>query len=66
MQITSNSQLQMQSYSNMQQSSALTEQNASNKTLESDTVSISQDALSAASNDVERNPVILPGTIKPK
>jgi hypothetical protein len=66
MQISANSQLQMQAYNKMQQSTPLAEQTASNKTLQSDTVSFSQEALTAASEDVQRNPVILPGTLKPK
>ncbi|MDN3378288.1 MULTISPECIES: hypothetical protein [unclassified Pseudoalteromonas] len=48
MQVTGNSQLQMQAYNSMQQSKPALEQSASNKTLQSDTVSISQEALAAA------------------
>ncbi|KTF12296.1 hypothetical protein [Pseudoalteromonas sp. H105] len=48
MQVTGNSQLQMQAYNTMQQSKPALEQSASNKTLQSDTVSISQEALAAA------------------
>ena len=48
MQVTGNSQLQMQAYNSMQQSKPALEQSTSNKTLQSDTVSISQEALAAA------------------
>lgn len=48
MQVTGNSQLQMQAYNTTQQSKPALEQSASNKTLQSDTVSISQEALAAA------------------
>ncbi|MBB1341791.1 hypothetical protein H5154_11625 [Pseudoalteromonas sp. SR44-5] len=53
MQVTANSQLQMQAYNNMQQSKPALEQSASNKTLQSDTVSISNEALLAAKGEAE-------------
>ncbi|QMW15092.1 MULTISPECIES: hypothetical protein [Pseudoalteromonas] len=49
MQVTNNSQLQMQAYSQMQQTKPALEQTTSNKTLQSDTVSISSEALSLSS-----------------
>ncbi|HEA17870.1 hypothetical protein LCGC14_1428180 [marine sediment metagenome] len=53
MQITANNQLQMQAYNSMQQSKPALEQSASNKTLQSDTVSISNEALAAAGGGAE-------------
>ncbi|MEH6395668.1 MULTISPECIES: hypothetical protein [Pseudoalteromonas] len=53
MQITANNQLQMQAYNSMQQSKPALEQSASNKTLQSDTVSISSEALLAAKGEAE-------------
>ncbi|BDF95424.1 hypothetical protein [Pseudoalteromonas sp. KAN5] len=53
MQITANSQLQMQAYNSMQQSKPALEQSASNKTLQSDTVSISNEALLASKGEAE-------------
>tara|TARA_R110001606_G_scaffold67250_6_gene154165 strand:- start:17074 stop:17385 length:312 start_codon:yes stop_codon:yes gene_type:complete len=53
MQVTANSQLQMQAYNNMQQSKPALEQSASNKTLQSDTVSISNEALLASKGEAE-------------
>ncbi|MEL0633430.1 hypothetical protein V6237_11665 [Pseudoalteromonas carrageenovora] len=64
MQITANSQLQMQAYNKTQQLQPATEQTASPKTLQSDTVSFSQDAVSAASADLQRGGIIVP--IRPK
>lgn len=51
MQITANNQLQ--AYNSMQQSKPALEQSASNKTLQSDTVSISSEALLAAKGEAE-------------
>ncbi|MBE0457503.1 hypothetical protein NDQ71_08720 [Pseudoalteromonas sp. KG3] len=53
MQITANNQLQMQAYNSMQQSKPALEQSASNKTLQSDTVSISNEALLASKGEAE-------------
>ncbi|MBB1302018.1 hypothetical protein H5183_11765 [Pseudoalteromonas sp. SR44-8] len=53
MQITANNQLQMQAYNSMQQSKPVLEQSASNKTLQSDTVSISNEALLASKGEAE-------------
>ncbi|MBE0376450.1 hypothetical protein [Pseudoalteromonas prydzensis] len=53
MQITANNQLQMQAYNSMQQTKPALEQSASNKTLQSDTVSISNEALLAAKGEAE-------------
>ncbi|MAD02750.1 MAG: hypothetical protein CMK65_03865 [Pseudoalteromonas sp.] len=52
MQISNNSQLQMQAYSQMQQTKPALEQTTSNKTLQSDTVTLSSEAL-ALSGDAE-------------
>lgn len=46
MQISNNSQLQMQAYSQLQQTKPALEQTTSNKTLQSDTVTLSKEALS--------------------
>ncbi|MED5514668.1 hypothetical protein [Pseudoalteromonas sp. PA2MD11] len=46
MQVSNNSQLQMQAYSQMQQTKPALEQTTSNKTLQSDTVTLSKEALS--------------------
>ena len=46
MQVSNNSQLQMQAYSQMQQTKPALEQTTSNKTLQSDTVTLSNEALS--------------------
>lgn len=66
MQVNANSQLQMQAYNQMQQTKPALEQNTSNKTLQSDTVSISSEALAASGEaEVQRNGgIILPGTTK--
>jgi len=64
MQISANNQLQMQAYNKTQQLQPATEQTASPKTLQSDTVSFSQDAVSAASADLQRGGIIVP--IRPK
>ena len=62
MQVSANSQLQMQAYNKTQQLQPATEQTASPKTLQSDTVSFSQEAISAASNEsMGHLPTILPG-----
>ena len=68
MQIAANNQLQMQAYNSMQQSKPALEQSASNKTLQSDTVSISNEALSAASGEAEiqRNGGIILPPKRPK
>ncbi len=60
MQVNANSSMQMQAYTKLQQHAApVAQQSAGNKTLQSDTVTFSQEALSASS--VERGiPVILP------
>ncbi|MEM5547863.1 hypothetical protein [Pseudoalteromonas fuliginea] len=55
MQISANSQVQMQAYDKTQQLKPAMEQTASPKTLQSDTVSFSQEAMSAASADIQRN-----------
>ncbi|WP_286259501.1 hypothetical protein [Pseudoalteromonas apostichopi] len=52
MQISNNSQLQMQAYSQMQQTKPALEQTTSNKTLQSDTVTLSSEAL-ALSGDAD-------------
>ncbi|MBH0078458.1 hypothetical protein [Pseudoalteromonas sp. NZS11] len=51
MQVSANSQVQMQAYNKTQQLKPAMEQTASPKTLQSDTVSISQEAIAAASGD---------------
>tara|TARA_R100001244_G_scaffold1671_1_gene2749 strand:- start:2145 stop:2396 length:252 start_codon:yes stop_codon:yes gene_type:complete len=61
MQVSANSQLQMQAYNKTQQLKPAMEQTASPKTLQSDTVSISQDAMSAATADLQR----VGGTVVP-
>ena len=66
MQVSANSQLQMQAYNKTQQLQPATEQTASPKTLQSDTVSFSQEGLSAASVDLQRAGVLPPDMIKPK
>ncbi|PLT25329.1 hypothetical protein [Pseudoalteromonas sp. MelDa3] len=55
MQVSANSQVQMQAYNKTQQLKPAMEQTASPKTLQSDTVSFSQEAMSAASADIQRN-----------
>jgi len=66
MQVSANSQLQMQAYNKTQQLKPAMEQTASPKTLQSDTVSFSQEAISAASSEnLQRGGVIL-DTSKPK
>ena len=65
MQVSANSQLQMQAYNKTQQLQPATEQTASPKTLQSDKVSFSQEAMSAASADIQRvGGVVVP--IRPK
>ena len=66
MQISANSQVQMQAYNKTQQLQPAGEQTASTKTLQSDTVSFSQEAMSSSSEDIQRYGVLLPGHIKPK
>ena len=48
MQVSANSQVQMQAYNKTQQLKPAMEQTASPKTLQSDTVSFSQEAIAAA------------------
>ncbi|TMO04349.1 hypothetical protein [Pseudoalteromonas sp. S558] len=64
MQISNNSQVQMQAYNKTQQLKPAMEQTASPKTLQSDTVSISQEAMAAAGTELQRGGGIIP--IKPK
>ncbi|MEL0640064.1 hypothetical protein V6260_05520 [Pseudoalteromonas aliena] len=59
MQISANNQLQMQAYNKTQQLQPATEQTASPKTLQSDTVSFSQEAMSAASAELQRGGAIV-------
>jgi len=68
MQVSANSQLQMQAYNKTQQLKPAMEQTASPKTLQSDTVSFSQEAMAAAGGaDLQRGGIILPGgNPKPK
>ena len=55
MQISNNSQLQMQAYSQMQQTKPALEQTTSNKTLQSDTVTLSSEALAlSGGTDLQR------------
>lgn len=61
MQVSANSQLQMQAYNKTQQLQPAAEQIASPKTLQSDTVSFSQEAMSAASAEIQRGSTILSG-----
>jgi hypothetical protein len=66
MQISNNSQVQMQAYNKTQQLKPAMEQTASPKTLQSDTVTISKEAMAAAGGDsLQRGGVIL-DTSKPK
>ncbi|WP_409424832.1 hypothetical protein [Pseudoalteromonas sp. RW-H-Ap-1] len=65
MQVSANSQLQMQAYNKTQQLQPAAEQIASPKTLQSDTVSFSQEAMAAAGAELQRGGVIL-DTSKPK
>ena len=66
MQISANSQVQMQAYNKTQQLQPAAEQTASTKTLQSDTVSFSQEGLSAASADLNRAGIWKPDFNKPK
>ncbi|ENN97987.1 MULTISPECIES: hypothetical protein [Pseudoalteromonas] len=66
MQVSANSQLQMQAYNKTQQLQPATEQTASPKTLQSDTVSFSQEAMSAASAELQRGGVVYLPPVKPK
>jgi len=55
MQVSANNQLQMQAYNKTQQLKPAMEQTASPKTLQSDTVSFSQEAMAAAGGaDLQR------------
>ncbi|WP_024598613.1 hypothetical protein [Pseudoalteromonas sp. TAE56] len=51
MQVSANSQVQMQAYNKTQQLKPAMEQTASPKTLQSDTVSFSQEGMAAASSE---------------
>ena len=68
MQVSANSQLQMQAYNKTQQLKPAMEQTASPKTLQSDTVSISQEAMAAAGAELQRGGTILSGGtgVRPK
>ena len=67
MQISANSQVQMQAYNKTQQLKPAMEQTASPKTLQSDTVSFSQEAMSAASAELQRGGVLVDlSPVKPK
>jgi len=66
MQISANSQVQMQVYNKTQQLKPAMEQTASPKTLQSDTVSFSQEAMSAASAELQRGGVVYLPPVKPK
>ncbi|MBG9994275.1 hypothetical protein I6F50_04300 [Pseudoalteromonas sp. NZS127_1] len=67
MQVSANSQVQMQAYNKTQQLKPAMEQTASPKTLQSDTVSISQEAMSAASAEIQRGGVLVDlSPVKPK
>ena len=67
MQVSANSQLQMQAYNKTQQLQPAMEQTASPKTLQSDTVSFSQEAMSAASAELQRGGVLVDlSPVKPK
>ncbi|MGE6810645.1 hypothetical protein RB215_11205 [Pseudoalteromonas sp. HL-AS2] len=66
MQVSANSQLQMQAYNKTQQLKPAMEQTASPKTLQSDTVSFSQEALAAAGGaELQRGGGVVP-PIRPK
>ena len=64
MQVSANSQLQMQAYNKTQQLQPAAEQIASPKTLQSDTVSFSHEAIAAAGAELQRGGGMIP--IKPK
>ena len=66
MQISTNSQVQMQAYNKTQQLQPATEQTASPKTLQSDTVSFSKEAMTASGAELQRIGVIHPDHPKPK
>ena len=59
MQISNNSQVQMQAYNKTQQLKPAMEQTASPKTLQSDTVTISKEAMAVSGADLERGNTIL-------
>ncbi|MBO7925984.1 hypothetical protein J5X91_06810 [Pseudoalteromonas sp. K222D] len=66
MQVSANSQLQMQAYNKTQQLKPAMEQTASPKTLQSDTVSFSQEGLAAAGGvELQRGGGMIP-PVKPK
>lgn len=65
MQVSANSQLQMQAYNKTQQLKPAMEQTASPKTLQSDTVSFSQEAMAASGTELQRGGVIVDPS-KPK
>ena len=67
MQVSANSQVQMQAYNKTQQLKPAMEQTASPKTLQSDTVSFSQEAMTAASAEIQRGGVLVDlSPVKPK
>ena len=66
MQVSANSQLQMQAYNKTQQLQPAAEQIASPKTLQSDTVSFSKEAMTAATADLQRGGGTVIPTWKPK
>lgn len=60
MQISNNSQLQMQAYSQMQQTKPALEQTTSNKTLQSDTVTLSSEAMALSGGaEIQRGGIIV-------
>ncbi len=60
MQVSNNSQLQMQAYSQMQQTKPALEQTTSNKTLQSDTVTFSSEAQALSSGaEIHRGGIIV-------
>jgi len=64
MQVNANSSMQMQAYTKLQQQAApVAQQSAGNKTLQSDTVTFSQEAITASEASLDRNGVII-DTIK--
>ena len=66
MQISTNSQVQMQAYNKTQQLKPAAEQTASPKALQSDKVSISPEAMSAAGAELQRVGGVVVPTWKPK
>ena len=60
MQVSNNSQLQMQAYSQMQQPKPALEQTTSNKTLQSDTVTLSSEAMALSGGaEIQRGGIIV-------